>query len=104
MGGSDPLSDPKTEISEAIAQMRANWRNLRESIVLFVMRRNQVQDDVARLEKLIADLETKAVYAEKINNPTLAAEIRSESKLRQEELGRARIQLAQAEAQAESAK
>ncbi len=98
------MSDSDQQIREAIGQIRENWRNLRESVVLLVMRRNQVQDDVARLEKLIADLETKAVYAERINNAALAEEIRTESRLRQEELGRARTLLARAEAEAEAAK
>jgi predicted dehydrogenase/phage shock protein A len=102
MGGSD--LDPKSQIVEAIGQIRENWRNLRESLVLLVMRRNSVQDEVTRLEKLITDLETKAVYAERINNADLAAELRNESRQRQEELGRARSLLAQAEAEAESAK
>jgi predicted dehydrogenase/phage shock protein A len=101
---SDPSRDPKLQISEAIRELRAAAGALRENVVQAVMRRNRLQEEAARLERLIADIETKAALAEKINNTALAAELRAERKNREAELERLRALATQAEAEAESAK
>jgi predicted dehydrogenase/phage shock protein A len=101
---SDPSRDPKLQISEAIRELRAAAGALRENVVQTVMRRNRLQDEAAKLERLIADIETKAALAEKINNTALAEELRAERKNREAELERLRAIATQAEAEAESAK
>jgi phage shock protein A len=93
------MSDPKAQLLEASQQIREALRNLRESVVQAVMRRNLVQDQITKTERLIADLETKADLAEKIHNDDLAVELRREREGRIEELNRLRVQLATAEAE-----
>jgi predicted dehydrogenase/phage shock protein A len=104
MGPSDSFRDPKIQLSEGIRQIREALHALREGVVMAVKRRNQLQDEVAKLERLIADLETKAALAEKIGNPSLAAELREERKRREAELAKMRTLLTRLEADAESAK
>ncbi len=104
MGGSDPTQDPRFQLREALEEIRRALYNLRESVVQAVMRRNYLQDEAAKLERQVADLERKAALAEQINNTALAAEIRQERKSREAELERLQTLLAKAEAEAESAK
>src|SRR5579871_2497065 len=104
MSASDPFRDPRIQLSEGIRQIREALHALREGVVLTVQRRNQLQDEVAKLERLIADIESKAALADKINNPALATDLREERKRREAELQRLRTLLTRAEAEAESAK
>jgi hypothetical protein len=99
-------ADLKAQLLEASQQVRNALRDLRESVVQLVMRRNALQDQLTKVERQIAadDLETKAALAEKINNPGLAAELRQELKRRQEEAERLRNLLAVAETDADAAK
>lgn len=91
-------------IREEVAQVRDALRDLRESVVLRVMHRNKLQEEVTRLERLTSELDSKALQADRLNNPGLAAEIRAEHGLRLEELERFRVRLVQSQAEAEAAK
>lgn len=104
MGSGDPTRDPREQLREASEQVRTALTNARERVVLLVMRRNFLQDEANKIERLVADLETKAALAEKVKNTALVEEIRQERKSREAELKRLRGLLAQAEAEAESAK
>jgi predicted dehydrogenase/phage shock protein A len=104
MGSGDPTRDPREQLREASEQVRAALANARERVVQLVMRRNFLQDEATKLERLVTDLETKAALAERVKNTSLAEEIRQERKSREAELERLRGLLAQAEAEAESAK
>src|SRR5579862_9907372 len=100
----DPSGDSRAALNEAIEQVRAALNALREGVVTAVMRRNRLQDEVAKQEQRLADLDQKATLAERINNPRLAAELRAERAQRMTELAELKKALARAEAEAESAK
>ena len=98
------LQDPRARINAALRELRNSMSQVREGVVLSVMRRNKISDDITKMERQISDLTTKAELAEKINNASLAEELRTERKSREAELERLRSTLATAEAEAESAK
>jgi predicted dehydrogenase len=98
------MRDPRVQIGDALQELRESLSNLRESVVLTVMRRNKIQSEVTRLERLITDLDAKIALAEQINNLKVAAELREERTSRLAELERFRVLLATAEAEAEAAK
>jgi predicted dehydrogenase/phage shock protein A len=104
MGAYDPARDPKAQLREAYEQIRGALHDARESVVQLVMRRNYLEEEVGKLERLVADLETKAARADELKNAKLAQEIQEERKSRLAELERLRTLLAQAEAEAEAAK
>ena len=104
MGGSDPSQDPNIQMRETLRELREALHNQRESVVLLVMRRNQLQDEVTRLEKLLGELASKAELADKLQNAKAATDLREERKSREQELERMRTLLARAEAESEAAK
>ncbi len=101
---SDPTQETTDTIRAEVAQVRDALRDLRESVVLRVMHRNKLQEEVTRLERLTSELDSKAAQADRLNNPALAGEIRAEHSLRVEELERFRVRLVQSQADAEAAK
>ncbi|HLV82078.1 MAG TPA: hypothetical protein VKT32_17440, partial [Chthonomonadaceae bacterium] len=101
---SDSSRDPKQQMRESLQQLRQALHRSRESVVVAVMRRNRLQDEVNRLERLLADLDSKAELADKLQNPKQAEELRAERKSREAELETLRAGLAQATAAAEAAK
>lgn len=101
---SDPIQETTDTIRAEVAQVRDALRDLRESVVLRVMHRNKLQEEVTRLERLTSELDSKAAQADRLNNPALAGEIRAEHGLRVEELERFRVRLVQSQADAEAAK
>ena len=101
---SDPTQETTDTIRQEVAQVRDALRDLRESVVLRVMHRNKLQEEVTRLERLTSELDSKAAQADRLNNPVLAGEIRAEHGLRVEELERFRVRLVQSQGEAEAAK
>ncbi len=101
---SDTREDPKQIITEAMQEVRAAMGQLRESVVMLVMRRNRLNDEAKRVERILADLHDKARQAEEQHREQLASELRNELTSREAELGRLRQQLIEAEVEAESAK
>src|SRR5579871_139352 len=104
MGGPDTFRDPRMQLSEGVRQIREAMVALRESVVTAVKKRNLLQDEVAKQERYLADLQAKADFAEKHDNPNLAKELREERTRREAELKRLQEMLTQAQAEAESAK
>jgi predicted dehydrogenase len=104
MGGSDRFSDPKLQITQAVREIREALHALRENVVVSVMRRNKAQDDLVKLEQMLAVLDAKAAQADKLNNPQVATDLREERKRRAAEVEDARKLLDTLTAQAESAK
>ena len=98
------VTEPHMDKSETLRLLRANLSSLRENVVLAVMRRNKLSDEVTRLEHSVADLETRASLSEKVNNSMLATELREERVARETELNRLRPLLRAAEQEAEQAK
>lgn len=96
--------DAETAIREAMDEIREARKALNERVVLAVQNRNRMQDEVALREREIADIETKASLADRINRTDTAAELRAERKKREGELAFLRQKLSEAEANAESAK
>lgn len=72
MAGPDPFGDSKIEMRQAAREIREALQALREGVVTAVMRRNRAQDDVTRLERLLADLDAKAALAARVVNAKLA--------------------------------
>ena len=95
---------PEQELREQIAEIRDALRLLRESVVLRVRRRNQLQEDEERLGKRIAELDRGLALAERAQNSGLQHEIQQEQTRLSGELERTRTQRTEAEAEAESAK
>jgi predicted dehydrogenase len=96
--------DSEATVREAIQEIREARKALHERVVLAVQNRNRMQDEIALREREIADIETKAALAERINRVELAAELRAERKKREGELIFLRQKLTEAETNAESAK
>ncbi len=96
--------ESEAAIREALLEIREARKALHERVVLAVQRRNRMQDEVSIREQEIADIETKASLAERINRLELAAELRTERKKREGELVFLRQKLTEADANAESAK
>src|SRR5579859_4704639 len=101
---SDPSSELRQSLSEAVEQVRQALHALREGVITTVMRRNRLQDEVAKYEKLMADLAQKLAFAERINNPRMTLELREERERREKELAELKKSLARSEVEAESAK
>ena len=104
MDAPDAFRDPRIQLSEAVREIRDAMHTLREGVVAAVTRRNLLMDEVAKQERYLADMDSRADFAEKQDNPPLAREIREERKRREAELLRLRQLLTEAEAAAESAK
>lgn len=104
MAAGDPYQDPKESVAEGIQRIREAINQLRENAVAAVKKRYTLQDEVARRDRELADLEAKAALAESLNNPELAAEIRDAAKRRQQERDRVQSALVKAQAEAEAAK
>ena len=101
---SDANQETTDTIRAEVAQVRDALRDLRESVVLRVMHRNKLAEEVTRLERLTAELDSKAAQADRLSNPSLAGEILAEHALRMEELEQFRVRLTQSQAEAEAAK
>ncbi len=91
-------------VREALREIRDARQALNERVVLAVQQRNRMQDECVVREREIADIETKAALAERINRLELAIELRAERKKREAELIFLRQKLTEADANAESAK
>lgn len=100
----DTRQDPVSELREETARLRDALRSLRESVVLRVMRRSQLQDEVTQAEKRVEAIARGITLAVQANEPQTVADFTQEQTLRTAELDRLRGMLTQAEAEAESAK
>ncbi len=96
--------DPTSSLHESVRQIRQAVQALRESVTQAVMRRNMLADQVASLDTQISDLDAKTALAERINNKSLADEIRAERDRVIIERDRVRVILTEAEVAAETAK
>lgn len=97
-------SDPKAQLREAVGEIRNALHSLRESVVTALMRRNRAADAAAKLEQQASDLEARAAVAERLNNLTLAAEIREQARAVIIDRDAARRELARLQAAADAAK
>ena len=59
----DPPQDPVSELREEVAQLRDALRNLRESVVLRVMRRNELHTEVTQAEERTEAMALKVLDA-----------------------------------------
>jgi len=101
---SDSRQKPADALREEVAQLRDALRNVRESVVLRVMHRNRVAEEVQRLEKGVQDMERGIALAESIQNTEQADLFRKEKETRTAELERMRESLTAAEADVEMAR
>ena len=100
----DPGQDPVSELREEVAQLRDALRNLRESVVLRVMRRNELHTEATQAEQRVEAMARGITLAIEANEPESVAQFTQEHTLRMEERERLRALLTQAEAEAEAAK
>ncbi len=84
--------------------IREQLRGVRENVVQAVMRRNRLQDEVDRLERVVEGLRVRRETAERIHNTVIADEVRVQQEQRQGELEKLRAAYHGAEAEAEAAK
>jgi predicted dehydrogenase len=96
--------DSEAAVREALREIRDARQALNERVVLAVQQRNRMQDECVVRESEIADIDTKASLAERINRLELAMELREERKKREADLIFLRQKLTEADANAESAK
>jgi len=104
MAAGDSYQDPQVSVSEGIRQIRDALTRLREDAVAAVKNRYVLEDELARWDRDLLDLETKASLADKLNDPKLAGEIRDTAKQRRVERDRVQLALTNAQAAAEAAK
>lgn len=100
----DARLDPVSELREEVAQLRDALRNLRESVVLRVLRRNELNTEVTQAELRVETMARGITLAIEANEPQSVAQFTQEHTLRVEESERLRALLTQAEAEAEAAK
>ena len=70
--------DSEAVVREALREIRDARQALNERVVLAVQQRNRMQDECVVREREIADIETKASLAERINRLEMAMELREE--------------------------
>ncbi|HLJ54402.1 MAG TPA: Gfo/Idh/MocA family oxidoreductase [Chthonomonadaceae bacterium] len=104
MSNSGPFGDPQTELRAAIRGIQDAVRELHESVVRSVMDRNRAEAAATKIEREIADLDTKAALAEEASHSDVAAELRAERDRRTAELVDARGLASRLAAAAEAAK
>ncbi len=101
---SDSRQKSVDALRDEVAQLRDALRLLRESVVLRVMYRDKIQEEVTRLQKGVSDMEHGIGLAERANDPQLAEQFRQEKTARVTQLEQWEARLNEAVAQAEAAK
>lgn len=101
---SDSRQKPVDALRDEVAQLRDALRNLRESVVLRVMYRDKLQEEVTRLQRGVSDMEKGIGLAERANDAQLAEQFRQEKASRATQLEQFETRLKEAAVQAEAAK
>lgn len=100
----DSRQNPAEALRQEVALIRDALRNLRESVVLRVMHRDRLREEVERLQKGVEDMDRGIALAERINDGPQAERFRAEREVRAAQLEQMRASLAAAEAETEAVK
>ncbi|HLI47721.1 MAG TPA: PspA/IM30 family protein [Chthonomonas sp.] len=103
-GKLDQWEDPEVIINEAVREMRENQIKNRELAVQAITQKNNLQAEVEKEERLVADLEKKAAIALQGGNRELALQFLREKLQHEQTLEQMRASLAQAIEAAEKVK
>ncbi|MCS6775783.1 MAG: PspA/IM30 family protein [Chloroherpetonaceae bacterium] len=104
MGKLDEWEDPEIIINEAVREMRENQIKNRELAVQAITQKNNLQAEVDKQERLVADLESKAMRALQAGNRELAKQFLKEKSIVEQTLASMRQNLAAATEAAEKVK
>ncbi|MDE2126153.1 MAG: Gfo/Idh/MocA family oxidoreductase [Armatimonadetes bacterium] len=99
-----PTQDPKQQLAEAIRQLSVAFHEVKERVVVAVMRRNRLQDQVTAAKRVLEDRQAKRRTSEQLNDPQLLKDLDADIKSRQQELDGLNRMLVQAEVEADTAK
>ncbi|MDE2125183.1 MAG: PspA/IM30 family protein [Armatimonadetes bacterium] len=104
MGKMDEWEDPEIILSEAVREMKENQIKNRELAVQAVTQKHNLQAEVDRSERLVADCEKKAMQALQTGNRELARQFMKEKAIQEQTLVSMRQNLASAIESAEKVK
>ncbi|HZO88031.1 MAG TPA: PspA/IM30 family protein [Chthonomonadaceae bacterium] len=104
MGKLDQWEDPELIINEAVREMKENQIKNRELAVQAITQKNNLQAEVDKEERLIAELERKATLALQSGNRELAKQFLKERALHDQTLQSMKANLAAATEAAEKVK
>jgi phage shock protein A len=96
MGKMDEWEDPEIILNEAVREMRENQIKNRELAVQAITQKNNLQAEVDKEERAVADLERKAVTAVQAGNRELAKQFLKEKAMHDQTLESMRGNLASA--------
>lgn len=103
-GKLDELEDPEIIINEAVREMKENQVKNRELAVQAITQKNNLQAEVDKLERTVAELERKAVLSLQNGNRELAKQFLKDKALQEQTLGTMRTNLAAASEAVEKVK
>jgi phage shock protein A len=103
-GKLDELEDPEMIINEAVREMRENQIKNRELAVQAITQKNNLQAEVDKLERYVAELERRAVTALQGGNRELARQFIKEKSIQEQTLASMRQNLAAATEASEKVK
>src|SRR5436305_11013157 len=95
-GKLDTWEDPEIIINEAVREMKENQIKNRELAVQAITQKNNLQAEVDKLERQVAELERKATLAVQSGNRELAKQCLREKALHDQTLQNMRTNLASA--------
>jgi phage shock protein A len=104
MGKMDEWEDPEVILNEAVREMKENQVKNRELAVQAITQKNNLQNEVDKEERIIAELERKATVALQGGNRELAKQFLKEKALHDQTLGSLRTNLTAAIESAEKVK
>ncbi len=103
-GKLDELEDPEIILNEAVREMKANQGKNRELAVQAITQKNNLQAEVDKEERIVAEMERKATVALQAGNRELARQFLKEKALHEQTLASMRTNLAAAVEAAEKVK
>ena len=103
-GKLDQIEDPEVIINEAVREMKENQVKNRELAVQAITQKNNLQAEVDKSERMVAEYERKAELALKSGNRELAKQFLKEKALQEQTLNSMRTNLAAALDAAEKVK
>jgi len=104
MGKLDQWEDPELILNEAVREMKENQIKNRELAVQAITQKNNLQAEVDKEERIVAEMERKATLALQSGNRELAKQFLKEKALHDQTLGSMRQNLVSATEAAEKVK
>jgi phage shock protein A len=104
MGKMDEWEDPEIILNEAVREMRENQIKNRELAVQAITQKNNLQAEVDKETRMVAELERKAITAVQAGNRDIAKQFLKEKALHEQTLQNMQTSLAQAQDASEKVK